>query len=136
MGFCCSANISDPEIEDAQTIHELIVILNNRKIALPIEKKEIEDYLEDPNKEIKSVGIENIDNESLKKRIPFLTKLEKAFEKMISLLEENQTNLNVYYTKKYTKNVTDKYYITYDPNNDLDYQLKNFINFIEKNKKL
>jgi hypothetical protein len=135
MGFCCSANISDPEIEDAQTIHELIVILNNRKIALPIEKKEIEDYLEDPNKEIKSVGIENIDNESLKKRIPFLTKLEKAFEKMISLLEENQTNLNVYYTKKYTKNVTDKYYITYDPNNDLDYQLKNFINFIEKNKK-
>ena len=135
MGFCCSANISDPEIEDAQTIHELIVILNNRKIALPNEKKEIEDYLEDPNKEIKSVGIENIDNESLKKRIPFLTKLEKAFEKMISLLEENQTNLNVYYTKKYTKNVTDKYYITYDPNNDLDYQLKNFINFIEKNKK-
>ena len=135
MGFCCSANISDPEIEDAQTIHELIVILNNRKIALPIEKKEIEDYLEDPNKEIKSVGIENIDNESLKKRIPFLTKLEKAFEKMINLLEENQTNLNVYYTKKYTKNVTDKYYITYDPNNDLDYQLKNFINFIEKNKK-
>ena len=135
MGFCCSANISDPEIEDAQTIHELIVILNNRKIALPIEKKEIEDYLEDPNKEIKSVGIENIDNESLKKRIPFLTKLEKAFEKVISLLEENQTNLNVYYTKKYTKNVTDKYYITYDPNNDLDYQLKNFINFIEKNKK-
>ena len=135
MGFCCSANISDPEIEDAQTIHELIVILNNSKIALPIEKKEIEDYLEDPNKEIKSVGIENIDNESLKKRIPFLTKLEKAFEKMISLLEENQTNLNVYYTKKYTKNVTDKYYITYDPNNDLDYQLKNFINFIEKNKK-
>ena len=135
MGFCCSENISYPEIEDAQTIHELIVILNNRKIALPIEKKEIEDYLEDPNKEIKSVGIENIDNESLKKRIPFLTKLEKAFEKMINLLEENQTNLNVYYTKKYTKNVTDKYYITYDPNNDLDYQLKNFINFIEKNKK-
>ena len=73
MGFCCSANISDPEIEDAQTIHELIVILNNRKIALPIEKKEIEDYLEDPNKEIKSVGIENIDNESLKKRIPFFS---------------------------------------------------------------
>jgi hypothetical protein len=135
MGFCCSANISDPEIEDAQTIHELIVILNNRKIALPIEKKEIEDYLEDPNKEIKSVGIENIDNESLKKRIPFLAKLEKAFEKMVNLLEANQTNLNVYYTKKYTKNVTDKYYITYDPNNDLDYQLKNFINFIEKNKK-
>ena len=135
MGFCCSANISDPEIEDAQTIHELIVILNNRKIALPIEKKEIEDYLEDPNKEIKSVGIENIDNESLKKRIPFLAKLEKAFEKMVNLLEANQTNLNVYYTKKYTKNVTDKYYITYDPNNDLDNQLKNFINFIEKNKK-
>ena len=135
MGFCCSATISDPEIEDAQTIHELIVILNNRKIALPIEKKEIEDYLEDPNKEIKSVGIENIDNESLKKRIPFLAKLEKAFEKMVNLLEANQTNLNVYYTKKYTKNVTDKYYITYDPNNDLDYQLKNFINFIEKNKK-
>jgi hypothetical protein len=134
MGFCCSANISDPEIEDAQTIHELIVILNNRKIALPIEKKEIEDYLEDPNKEIKSVGIENIDNESLKKRIPFLAKLEKAFEKMVNLLEANQTNLNVYYTKKYTKNVTDKYYITYDPNNNLDTELKNFINFIEKNK--
>ena len=134
MGFCCSATISDPEIEDAQTIHELIVILNNRKIALPIEKKEIEDYLEDPNKEIKSVGIENIDNESLKKRIPFLAKLEKAFEKMVNLLEANQTNLNVYYTKKYTKNVTDKYYITYDPNNNLDTELKNFINFIEKNK--
>jgi hypothetical protein len=134
MGFCCSANISDPEIEDAQTIHELIVILNNRKIALPIEKKEIEDYLEDPNKEIKSVGIENIDNESLKKRIPFLAKLEKAFEKMVNLLEANQTNLNVYYTKKYTKNVTDKYYITYDPNNNLDTELNNFINFIEKNK--
>ena len=53
---------------------------------------------------------------------------------MVNLLEANQTNLNVYYTKKYTKNVTDKYYITYDPNNNLDTELKNFINFIEKNK--
>ena len=136
MGFCCSANISDPEIEDAQTIHELIVILNNRKIGLPIEKKEIEDYLEDPRKEIKSVGIENIDNESLKKRIPFLIKLEKAYEKITNLLEANKTNLDVSNTKKYIKNVTDKYYITYDPNNDLDKGLRKFINYIEKNKKL
>ena len=136
MGFCCSANISDPEIEDAQTIHELIVILNNRKIGLPIEKKEIEDYLEDPRKEIKSVGIENIDNESLKKRIPFLIKLEKAYEKITNLLEANKTNLDVSNTKKYIKNVTDKYYITYDPNNDLDKELRKFINYIEKNKKL
>jgi len=136
MGFCCSATISDPEIEDAQTIHELIVILNNRKIGLPIEKKEIEDYLEDPRKEIKSVGIENIDNESLKKRIPFLIKLEKAYEKITNLLEANKTNLDVSNTKKYIKNVTDKYYITYDPNNDLDKELRKFINYIEKNKKL
>jgi len=134
MGFCCSANISDPEIEDAQTIHELIVILNNRKINLPIEKKEIEDYLEDPRKEIKSVGIENIDNESLKKRIPFLTNLEKAYEKIINLLETNKTNLDVSNVKKYIKNITDKYYITYDPNNDLDKELRKFINYIEKNK--
>ena len=136
MGFCCSATISDPEIEDAQTIHELIVILNNRKIGLPIEKKEIEDYLEDPRKEIKSVGIENIDNESLKKRIPFLIKLEKAYEKITNLLEANKTNLDVSNIKKYIKNVTDKYYITYDPNNDLDKELRKFINYIEKNKKL
>ena len=136
MGFFFFSTISDPEIEDAQTIHELIVILNNRKIGLPIEKKEIEDYLEDPRKEIKSVGIENIDNESLKKRIPFLIKLEKAYEKITNLLEANKTNLDVSNTKKYIKNVTDKYYITYDPNNDLDKELRKFINYIEKNKKL
>ena len=139
MGFCCSTNITDPEIEEAQTVHEIIVILNNRKLGIPIEKKEIEEFLIDPTKEVKSIGIENIDNESLKKRIPFLTKMESAYQKMIQLLEENNTNLDVNDIKPYVKNVTNKYFITYDPNNDLEKELKKFVEYMEnfrKNKKL
>jgi hypothetical protein len=139
MGFCCSTNITDPEIEEARTVHEIIVILNNRKLGIPIEKKEIEEFLIDPTKEVKSIGIENIDNESLKKRIPFLTKMESAYQKMIQLLEENNTNLDVNDIKPYVKNVTNKYFITYDPNNDLEKELKKFVEYMEnfrKNKKL
>jgi len=139
MGFCCTTNINDPEIEEARTVHEIIVILNNRKLGIPIEKKEIEEFLIDPTKEVKSIGIENIDNESLKKRIPFLTKMESAYQKMIQLLEENNTNLDVNDIKPYVKNVTNKYFITYDPNNDLEKELKKFVEYMEnfrKNKKL
>ncbi len=134
MGVCCGEGIKDPEILNATNINELIEILNERKEKFPQEKKQIQDYINDPTKEVDSINVSGIDNEILKQRVPYLNDLENAYNIIIENLSSNP-ELPLKETKQKCDNVTSLYYLTYDPNKELDMQMQKFEDFIEENKK-
>ena len=130
MGACCGAGIQDEEIKAAENLSELIQIFKTRKEKLPEERQQIQAHLEDPKKEVKVINTNGIDPEILKKRIPFLEDLEENYETVINLLTKNP-KLPLNDMKSYCSNITSKYYLTYDPNKEVETemnQLKTFIN--------
>jgi hypothetical protein len=134
MGVCCGEGIKDPEILNATNINELIEILNERKEKFPQEKKQIQDYINDPTKEVDSINVSGIDNEILKQRVPYLNDLENAYNIIIEYLSSNP-DLPLKETKEECDNITSLYNLTYDPNKELDMQMQKFENFINKYKK-
>jgi len=134
MGICCGEGIKDQEILNATSINELIDILNDRKEKFPQEKKQIQDYINDPSKEIDSINVSGIDNEILKQRVPYLNDLENAYNIIIEYLSSNP-DLPLKETKEECDNITSLYNLTYDPNKELDMQMQKFENFINKYKK-
>ena len=134
MGICCGEGIKDQEILNATSINELIDILNDRKEKFPQEKKEIQDYINDPSKEIDSINVSGIDNEILKQRVPYLNELENAYNIIIEHLSSNP-DLPLKETKEECDNITSLYNLTYDPNKELDMQMQKFENFVNKYKK-
>ena len=134
MGICCGEGIKDQEILNASSINELIEILNERKEKFPQEKKQLQDYINDPSKEVDSINVSGIDNEILKQRVPYLNDLENAYNIIIEYLSSNP-DLPLKETKEECDNITSLYNLTYDPNKELDMQMQKFENFINKYKK-
>jgi hypothetical protein len=134
MGICCGEGIKDQEILNASSINELIEILNERKEKFPQEKKQLQDYINDPSKEVDSINVSGIDNEILKQRVPYLNDLENAYNIIIEHLSSNP-DLPLKETKEECDNITSLYNLTYDPNKELDMQMQKFENFINKYKK-
>ena len=134
MGICCGEGIKDQEILNASSINELIEILNERKEKFPQEKKQLQDYINDPSKEVDTINVSGIDNEILKQRVPYLNDLENAYNIIIEYLSSNP-DLPLKETKEECDNITSLYNLTYDPNKELDMQMQKFENFINKYKK-
>ena len=134
MGICCGEGIKDQEILNASSINELIEILNERKEKFPQEKKQLQDYINDPSKEVDSINVSGIDNEILKQRVPYLNDLENAYNIIIEHLSSNP-DLPLKETKEECDNITSLYNLTYDPNKELDMQMQKFENFVNKYKK-
>jgi len=135
MGVCCGRSFVDEEIENAESLQDLITIFNERRAKFPQEQMQIQSHLEDPSKNIDLIETENLDKESLQKRILYLNDLRGAFLKVSETLQENP-NLPLQETKKYLLNIASKYYLTYDPDKDLDMEMTQFDKFIEKQQTL
>ena len=134
MGVCCGQVIDDQEILNANNINDIITILNDRKDKFPEEKKQIQDYINDPTKEVTMVNVSGVDLELLKQRVPYLNDLENAYNTVIEHLSSNP-NLPLNETKEKCSHITNLYLLTYDPDKQLDMEMQNFEEFIEKNKK-
>ena len=135
MGVCCGRSYVDEEIENADNLQDLITIFNERRAKFPQEQMQIQSHLEDPSKNVDLIETENLDKESLQKRILYLNDLQGAFLKVSETLQENP-NLPLQETKKYLLNIASKYYLTYDPDKDLDMEMTQFDKFIEKQQTL
>ena len=135
MGVCCGRSFVDEEIENAESLQDLITIFNERRAKFPQEQMQIQSHLEDPSKNVDLIETENLDKESLQKRILYLNDLQGAFLKVSETLQENP-NLPLQETKKYLLNIASKYYLTYDPDKDLDMEMTQFDKFIEKQQTL
>ena len=136
MGGCCSGGIQDQEIKEANNLTEIIQIFKIRKEKLPKERDQIQAHLEDPKKEVKVINTNGIDPEILKKRIPFLEDLEENYETVINLLTNNP-DLPLKNVKIYCSNIASKYYLTYDPNKEVETemnQLKTFVGQWQNNQ--
>ena len=134
MGVCCGQVIDDQEILNANNINDIITIFNDRKDKFPEEKKQIQDYINDPSKEVTMVNVSGVDLELLKQRVPYLNDLENAYNTVIEHLSSNP-NLPLNETKEKCSHITNLYLLTYDPDKQLDMEMQNFEEFIEKNKK-
>jgi hypothetical protein len=133
MGVCCGRTFEDEEIENAESLQDLILIFNERRAKFPQERIQIQSHLEDPSNKIEFIGTDNLDNETLQKRILYLNDLEGAYLKVTETLQENP-NLPLKETKKYLMNIATKYYLAYDPDKDLDIEMTQFDKFIEKHE--
>ena len=131
MGGCCSGGIQDQEIKEANNLTEIIQIFKIRKEKLPEERDQIQAHLEDPKKEVKVINIQGIDPEILKKRIPFLEDLEETYENVINLLTKNP-KLPLNDMKSYCSNITSKYYLTYDPNKEVETEMNKLKTFVDQ----
>ena len=134
MGVCCGQVIDDKEILNANNINDIITIFNDRKDKFPEEKKQIQDYINDPSKEVTMVNVSGVDLELLKQRVPYLNDLENAYNTVIEHLSSNP-NLPLNETKEKCSHITNLYLLTYDPDKQLDMEMQDFEEFIEKNKK-
>ena len=97
------------------------------------EKKEINNNIKDPNKEVTNVNIENLSKEDLEKRIIQLDKLHEAYEDIIITMEN--VDLPVDETKEFLINIVSNYYITYDLNDNYSVDIAKFKQFAYKNEK-
>ena len=133
MGVCCGQVIDDQEILNANNINDIITIFNDRKDKFPEEKKQIQDYINDPTKEVTMVNVSGVDLELLKQRVPYLNDLENAYNTVIEHLSSNP-NLPLNETKEKCSHITNLYLLTYDPDKQLDMEMQDFEEFIQKNK--
>ena len=97
------------------------------------EKKEINNNIKDPNKEVTNVNIENLSKEDLEKRIIYLNKLHEAYEDIIITMEN--VDLPDDETKEFLINIVSNYYITYDLNDNYRVDISKFKQFAYKNEK-
>lgn len=132
MGNVCNwSTFSDNEIKNANSIDEIIEILNKKRENFEKEMNQIEDYLEDPSKKVELFNVEGIDKELVKKRIPYLKSINENYVKVNELLSENP-NLPLYETKCYVDKIVSHYYQICD--NDLSIDMKIFENFVKNQK--
>ena len=130
MGACCES-IQDEEIKNAKGLKDLIRIFDERKNKLPEEKKQIQEHCDDPTKEVDAINVGGIDIETLKKRIPYLDEVGKAYEKIINNLKNNPT-IPLSDAKTYCSNIASHYFLTYDRNGELQADVEKFDQFIAK----
>lgn len=66
---CYSSQYWGTEFKNAETLLEIIAVMKKKSEDLLKEKKEINNNIKDPNKEVTNVNIENLSKEDLEKRI-------------------------------------------------------------------
>lgn len=135
MGECCGAGEpKDPDIYEAQSLEELIRILNERRSTFNKEQQQIKDYIKDPSKEVDGIDVKGISLSILQMRIPYLNDLDITFSRAARTLANNP-QLDVEDIKPLINNIVNKYVNVYDPNEELSESMNNFIEYVNEHKK-
>ncbi len=109
---CCGGVMRDKEIERTTNMDELINVMKKKKENLAEEKKQIEDHLKDPSKEITIVNLDAT-KEGMEKRLPYIDRINECYGEIIEKLETVK-NLPFSETKEHMFNIVYHYFITYD----------------------
>ena len=130
---CCGSQYTDFELENAKNLDEVIKVMKKRSEELIKERDEISAHLKDPKNEVTFARIDDLTQEDLERRIPYLNKLHEAYEDIIITMEN--VDLPDDETKEFLINIVSNYYITYDLNDNYRVDIAKFKPFAYKIKK-
>lgn len=131
---CCGSVYKDPEIAQAATMEQLIMVMKKKKDNLKVEKSQISDYIRDPKKQVTIVDLKVNDKPSLEKRLLYLDRIGDCYLEVIKKLE-SVPKLPLEETKEHLYNIINHYFITYDETNAYTKDLDNFKTFAAKYEK-
>lgn len=132
---CCGGINPDPEIQNAKSIEELAKIFKDRKNKFSSERKQTNDYIKDKNTDVEGIDVKGVSDDQLRFRIEYLNDLENAYGKVTSILTTNKDYLPLDEIKPYLQNIASKYFYTFDPNKELDFEMNKFIEYVDSWKK-
>ena len=131
MGVCCNStiqNITDPEIEESNSIKELTDIMNSKSFKLKKEIEILNNYLDNPNyQDSNELNYNTFTEKDLKKKINHLNNLKVSFEQIsyqlivLDMKDDDKDDLKE--LKNILQNIVSKYYLPDDPKNELDIAL-------------
>ena len=131
MGVCCNStiqNITDPEIEESNSIKELTNIMNSKSFKLKKEIEILNNYLDNPNyQDSNEFNYNTFTEKDLKKKINHLNNLKVSFEQIsyqlivLDMKDDDKDDLKE--LKDILQNIVSKYYLPDDPKNELDIAL-------------
>ena len=131
MGVCCNStiqNITDPEIEESNSIKELTDIMNSKSFKLKKEIEILNNYLDNPNyQDSNELNYNTFTEKDLKKKINYLNNLKVSFEQIsyqlivLDMKDDDKDDLKE--LKDILQNIVSKYYLPDDPKNELDIAL-------------
>ena len=114
MGACCGSSPRDEQILKTTNMDELINVMKKKKSDLAIEKKQIQDNLKDPKKQITLVVLDPaLPKEAKEKRLVYLDELSSCFGDCIEKME-TIPKLPFGETKEYMLTIVNHHLITYD----------------------
>jgi hypothetical protein len=94
---CCGQTLKDRDIQNAVNMSEIINIMMIKKDNLLNEKEQIQKHLENHKHEVTLAKIDDLSEEELTKRIPYLDKLAECYhEVIIKLKSEKNVNISIY----------------------------------------
>lgn len=131
MGVCCNStiqNITDPEIEESNSIKELTDIMNSKSFKLKKEIEILNNYLDNPNyQDSNELNYNTFTEKDLKKKLNHLNNLKVSFEQIsyqlivLDMKDDDKDDLKE--LKDILQNIVSKYYLPDDPKNELDIAL-------------
>ena len=130
---CCGASKYDFDLENSKNISDLINVMKKKSKNLMKEREEIKEHLEDPSKEVTLSKIDDLNDEDLRMRIPYLEKLHDAYEDVIQTMEN--VDLPVDETKQHLINIMSNHLISYDLSEKFRNDVAKFKQFAFENEK-
>ena len=131
---CCEPKPVDYDLENAKTTEDLISVMKKKSQNLIKEKDEIQAFLEDPNNIVTMSKIDDLNEEDLRLRIPYLNKLHDAYEDIIQTME--RVDLPFEETREHLYNIIENHLISYDLSENYRNDIASFKQFAFKNEKL
>ena len=131
MSVCCNSsiqNLTDPEIEESNSIKELTDIMNSKSFKLKKEIEILNNYLDNPNyQDSNEFNYNTFTEKDLKKKLNHLNNLKVSFEQIsyqlivLDMKDDDKDDLKE--LKDILQNIVSKYYLPDDPKNELDIAL-------------
>ena len=87
---CCGQTIKDRDIQNAVNMSEIINIMCLKKENLLNEKEQIRKHLEDKTNEVTLAKIDDLSDDELSRRMPYLDKLVDCYQQVIVKLKLNK----------------------------------------------
>ena len=131
---CCAREINKyDDLNNCETISDIRDFLANKLELAELEQEEIEIYLNEKNKLPRTIEVEGLNEEDLKKRILYLNEMKECINKIDDLLKTNQ-ELDVIDIKNSMKEFNVMYSYIYDDSKRYMKWFSVFQAFTESNK--
>lgn len=129
---CCGQDVEDEKIAKCEKFEELTKIFKEKKEECPKQRKEINDFLNGKTDKVESINIEGLTNEMLKERVKYLSELETTYNKVANDLKRaDPKKIKLNEIKPLLHDIATKYYLTNDPNHQLDLAYTKFANYMQ-----